>query len=183
METKKCTTCKVVWPISEFRKDASRSSGIHPTCNSCNREIQKRWYQNNKEKALNQSKTRYQKNKEVINLKRKENRLLNGDKIREAARKKYDPLKSKLSGWKYAGIKHMTHERYQELLQAQEYCCAICKRNQKDFKRKLAVDHDHCTGEVRGLLCDSCNGGIGKLKDSIDLLETAIIYLKKYKYD
>jgi hypothetical protein len=183
METKKCTTCKVVQPLTEFRKDSSRSSGIHPTCNNCNKEIQKRWYQNNKEKAQTQSRARYQKNKDTIHFKRKQDRLLNGDKIRAAARKKYDPLKSRLSGWKQAGIKDMTHERYQELLVAQGNCCAICKRDQKEFKRKLAVDHDHHTGEVRGLLCDSCNGGIGKLKDSIELLERAILYLKTVNYE
>ena len=38
METKKCTTCKVVYPLSEYRKDSSRSNGIHPTCNNCNKD-------------------------------------------------------------------------------------------------------------------------------------------------
>ena len=41
--------------------------------------------------------------------------------------------------------------------------------------------YDHDTGEARGLLCDACNGGIGKLKDSVNLLEKAIKYLKDHE--
>lgn len=51
METKKCTTCKIEQPLSEYRKDSSRSNGIHTTCNNCNKKIQRNWYKNNKEKA------------------------------------------------------------------------------------------------------------------------------------
>ena len=45
--------------------------------------------------------------------------------------------------------------------------------------KRLHVDHDHKTGKVRGLLCYNCNNGIGRLKDSIDLLQKAIVYLSK----
>jgi len=42
----------------------------------------------------------------------------------------------------------------------------------------LAVDHDHITGNVRGLLCSNCNRGLGLLKDDIKLFKKSIIYLK-----
>lgn len=51
--------------------------------------------------------------------------------------------------------------------------CAICSS-----KRKLQVDHDHKTGKVRGLLCFSCNVGIGNFKENEQFLERAILYLK-----
>lgn len=46
-------------------------------------------------------------------------------------------------------------------------------------KYKLHVDHCHQTGKIRGLLCQKCNMALGLLNDSVEILETAIRYLKK----
>lgn len=66
-------------------------------------------------------------------------------------------------------------EAYAELLSGQHGRCAICGALPKS--RPLAVDHDHHTGRIRGLLCDRCNGGIGMLGDDIEILRRAIEYL------
>lgn len=58
--------------------------------------------------------------------------------------------------------------------------CVICE-NPCPSGRRLAVDHDHSNGVIRGLLCINCNKGLGNFKDSIELLEVAIIYLKSYQ--
>ena len=44
---------------------------------------------------------------------------------------------------------------------------------------QLVVDHCHKTGKIRGLICDSCNVGLGRFKDNIDNLKNAIKYLEK----
>jgi hypothetical protein len=181
METKKCSVCKIEQPIIEYRKDKSRKDNIHTTCNSCNKQIQKNWYNNNREKAINNSLKNYTKNKNIINSKRRQQRIDNPEKIRLSARLKYDPIKSKINSWKQAGIKNMTYEKYLIMQQEQNNCCAICGVHRTFFKRELDVDHNHETGEVRGLLCTPCNSGIGKLKDSINMLEKAIKYLTKYE--
>lgn len=67
-------------------------------------------------------------------------------------------------------------EQYNQMLEKQNHTCAICGGVEK-FNNSLAVDHDHKTGKVRGLLCTSCNQGIGKLQDSVDVLQSAINYL------
>lgn len=69
----------------------------------------------------------------------------------------------------------ITSTQREELLLAQENRCASCGRSDK----RLVVDHIHGTFHVRGLLCDSCNTGIGKLGDSIEGLERALDYLKR----
>jgi len=73
----------------------------------------------------------------------------------------------------------MTLEDYDDLLKTQNGACAICQQSEPINSRRLAVDHDHITGEVRGLLCSQCNRGIGYLKDDPDILEAAAQYLRK----
>lgn len=63
-------------------------------------------------------------------------------------------------------------ERYNELVEVQKGRCKIC-----GLEKILCVDHSHKTGMVRGLLCVSCNSGIGFLKDNIEFLKKAILYL------
>ncbi len=65
---------------------------------------------------------------------------------------------------------------YDRLLAEQGGGCAICGTKPKKYKH-LPVDHDHVTGEVRWILCDSCNTALGGFKDRVDLLEIAIEYL------
>lgn len=70
----------------------------------------------------------------------------------------------------------ITIEQYEELLDVQGGVCAICKQLCASGK-DLAVDHDHDTGVVRGLLCMNCNIGIGHLATQ-DRLMQALIYLE-----
>lgn len=71
----------------------------------------------------------------------------------------------------------LEHDHYLALLAAQEGRCAICRSAPKG--KALCVDHDHATGEVRGLLCDRCNVGLGRFGDDPTLLRAAIDYLAR----
>lgn len=73
----------------------------------------------------------------------------------------------------------MTVEAYEAMLGSQENRCAICARTPDEVGRSLAVDHDHSTGEIRGLLCSRCNVGIGLLGDSIGGVMRAVSYLRR----
>lgn len=73
-------------------------------------------------------------------------------------------------------------EQYREILVRQRNKCAICgKVNQENSidGKSFAVDHDHKTGKIRGLLCTRCNPGLGFFNDDTKLLRKAINYLKK----
>lgn len=69
----------------------------------------------------------------------------------------------------------LTPGQYDEMLAEQQGVCAICK--QPSPSRALAVDHDHQTGAVRGLLCTGCNVGLGNFRDDTELLARAQAYL------
>jgi hypothetical protein len=72
----------------------------------------------------------------------------------------------------------MTVEEHDKLLKKQKNRCAICR---KKFRKTPHIDHSHVTGKNRGLLCDDCNLGLGRFKDSVKVLGKAIIYLKQCK--
>lgn len=72
----------------------------------------------------------------------------------------------------------ITPEQYEQMHEAQNGLCAICGRPESVLDRRLAVDHSHVTGEIRGLLCHSCNTGVGKLQDNPELLRKAADYLE-----
>lgn len=65
---------------------------------------------------------------------------------------------------------------YEDMLRDQDNKCRICKQH-----KPLVVDHDHNTGEVRGLLCHLCNRAIGFLQDDFDIVTSAAKYLKEWK--
>ena len=69
----------------------------------------------------------------------------------------------------------LSFDDYKRMLGAQDGVCLICGSNGNG--RNLSVDHDHVTGNIRGLLCSHCNTGIGMFRDSYELLEKAIEYL------
>lgn len=67
---------------------------------------------------------------------------------------------------------------YNLLLRKQNGVCAICGKPESTKKKRLHVDHCHRTSKVRGLLCNNCNTGIGKLGEDVRILEAAIRYIR-----
>jgi hypothetical protein len=80
----------------------------------------------------------------------------------------------KRGAWKFRGINNFSDEKHKVLVDMQKGCCAVCGKSSKT----LQVDHDHTTGEVRGLLCRWCNLLLGNAHDSVKILENAATYLK-----
>ena len=72
----------------------------------------------------------------------------------------------------------ITAKQYDEMFASQNGRCAICMR--EDKRQRLAVDHDHKTGRVRGLLCLHCNVAIGKLDDDAEIVRRAFFYLLQH---
>ena len=75
-------------------------------------------------------------------------------------------------------------EQYNQILQAQNYQCAICGCTVQNhsYQKNFNIDHNHETGEVRGLLCTACNRALGLFRDNPDILRKAAEYLDKRGY-
>jgi hypothetical protein len=66
---------------------------------------------------------------------------------------------------------------YLDMAKQQNNACKICNKIQQD--RKLCIDHCHVTGNIRGLLCDKCNKGLGSFEDNELSLKNAVTYLQE----
>lgn len=111
-------------------------------------------------------------------------------KGRAARRKRYERRRAlqseeerKLEAFKWHLKREygLTLEEYDEFVKGHGNRCAICARGPEHQQRRLHVDHDHESGKIRGLLCSSCNTGLGQFQDDPELLEEARKYLAAYK--
>lgn len=164
-ELKICSKCKKEWPLTEYYSNKRAKDGFKYQCKSCvrddywkkrdlNLESRRQWYQDNKEKAKIKATLYKQKTPEQQKIYRRKERL-----------KTYK----------------LTEQSFAALYDKQEGRCAICDifLPLNDLNTVPFIDHNHDTGEVRGLLCRTCNTGLGMFKDSPVLLENAKKYLEE----
>jgi hypothetical protein len=152
-----CSGCNQTLPIESFYK--SKKYGWVSRCKSCSNKSRNKYH-------------RVQIEKDPVGYRAKraeqsrKNRMLN-PRTNEQRRKEW--LKS---------LYGMTPEDYSNLFNSQNGVCAICSQPCKT-KKGLAVDHNHTTGKIRGLLCANCNGAIGMLQEDPDIIEKAKQYIIK----
>jgi hypothetical protein len=149
---KGCKKCGQVKDLADFDKEirntGTKGKGVASACKACRRPAEKVWRQDNAEHV-----TAYQK--EYYRATARE------QTIAKFVRKTKIPF---------------TLEQYEALHAAQNGVCQICQKPQEG--KSLAIDHCYTTHKVRGLLCETCNRGIGCLQDDPDLLRSAIFYLE-----
>lgn len=170
---KPCSKCGESKPDAEFYK---RTNGaLHAECKECYKAARRQYWHANLERSKAIQKRSYERNKPRILAYRKKYAKENAKHI--AARYR----RAKFGVW-------VSPEDYDRMVESQNNLCAICHKPQSVRKqarggefKKLAVDHNHTTGAVRGLLCDLCNRALGLFKDDISVLESAISYLKYHE--
>ncbi len=148
---KRCPSCDITKLASQFHRASRTKSGLQVYCIEC--------------------------------IKAKKDTPEGRERLRESGRKWY-----RTKGRYHAHAKRygLPVEGYAEMYEAQDGLCAICGGEEVRVSKDglhwlLAVDHDHETDEVRGLLCNSCNTGLGLLGDDIETLRAAIEYLERNK--
>lgn len=180
MKTKNCSVCKERLLLSEFYKSSAWSDGLSNMCKTCNLKY-------DRNRSLNHPGPKTTGTKICSTCKTEKDvkeftkRLRNKDGLRSCCR---DCDRKSGKEWRIRNPKArylakirqqygIEHNEYIELLKSQKYKCKIC-----GIKGKLVVDHCHVNLNVRGLLCQKCNAGLGMFEDNIDNLKCAIKYLK-----
>ena len=141
----------------------------------------KEWRLKNPEKVRASNRRTRLKNKDAIQARQKEWVNKNPEKRRAAYLKYYEREKANIRDRQIRRLFGITLEEYNERLIAQNNTCALCGGGPDAKGKMFAIDHDHKTGKIRGLLCRGCNVGMGNLKDDPELLEKAARYIRKHK--
>lgn len=76
----------------------------------------------------------------------------------------------------------ITLDDYYHMLEEQNECCYICGKHESNNSKnkKLAIDHNHTTGQIRKLLCHHCNSALGQVKENVDILKKMIEYIEEH---
>lgn len=150
------------------------------------RAYNRRYYLAHREQLIADQTAYYKANRDRIRAQRAERLALHGDEMRAKDRARYraDPdLREKRRAQTRAWMERnnprlrqhgLSDEQYASLIEEQGDACAICEMPFLEIPR---IDHDHSTGDVRGLLCHNCNVAIGHFKDNPELMRRAIRYL------
>ncbi len=149
------------------------------------KERKRKHYSKNKESVNAKNLDYYHKNKEKIRARATDYYHNNKERVLVLAKQYRDSNAEKVKNWKLKDSFGITIDDYKSMYEKQNGLCAICNTPETYFDKRigktrtLSVDHDHITGKVRGLLCKSCNLGIGQFKDNTDLMLNAIRYIKE----
>lgn len=160
---KRCTKCGNDKPLCDFHKRSQSRDGLSSWCKPCARTANNERRKLNVERERERTKRWHAANREVSRARANEHYHNNKDRHRDKRMQR-----------KYGiGI-----EDYDALLLLQGGKCAICGRAQPTRgDHRFQVDHDHGTGEVRGLLCAPCNTVLGFLEDDTNAIRSALSYL------
>ena len=166
-ESKQCSRCEEVKPLNYFCRNNRSPDGYYSICDACRCNRSKQYTEEHKAKTKEKAKLYYKKNREA--------KLAYAAEYRKQKMAE-DPNWKKLKEMAYKVGKTFEEVEswFNKQWMKQQAQCAICG---KVFCDDDCIDHNHETNELRGLLCNLCNVGIGALKDSPAICLKANEYL------
>ncbi len=184
--------------LAHKEKNKKLVLGFMWRCNQCKFEKDRRWkglnwdqHKSSAGKARNESRRQYREGLTDIepkaNLWSRQYRIDNPEKHKEWARIGRERLGSLRTTREITRVRGITVEQYFILEGKQQGLCAICgkeetRKNRIGQQARLCLDHNHETKQVRELLCHSCNQVVGHSRESIEILQKAILYLQSHKH-
>lgn len=182
---KRCGSCKKLLRITRFCKYKRAKDGRNYQCKRCSKIEIEKWRKKNKKWTKKYSRRYLKTHREQIRKNKRLYRRRHPQRARAQVRRAYNKNKKKYMRRTYYQLMleryGLTKKQIKSLLEQQGNVCAICKKRQKCGKRtRLYLDHCHTTNKFRGFLCFSCNSMLGFAKDSIDIMEKGILYMRQF---
>ena len=172
-----CVRCDILKPFEQFPKTRSKKTKKEyhrHQCKQCSGELKAAWNRAHHKHVSALHKQWYQQQletrqgyREILRQTHKSWRDKNREHVKQCA--KVNELK------RFYGL---TLEDVSTMISEQGGKCAACGEFPDDT-RPLMVDHDHRTGRVRGMLCNSCNLALGRARESINRLRGLILYMER----
>lgn len=178
--TKICSRCKVEKFVYAFAPRKNYRFKVSCRCRDCDRLVNRETHYRHIEKYRAQKRKYASEHKVEREAYNKIWRDKNPAKVKAIFQRAYTKNPDRFANARLMHEYGISLDKYNELFQIQKGLCAICDSSCKSGKR-LSVDHNHDTGEVRGLLCRICNTAIGFFGDDIKKLRKAIAYIEKYE--
>ena len=178
---RKCCVCHEEKDLSNFSGRKDRPHGKSYRCKECDAKAHREYRKNNLEHVRKIQRDYDKNNTEKRNKYRKKYYSKHRKSILEKAKESYKKDLRQRFYWlsKETGISvDNIVEWYNKQWMKQQAQCSICTNV---FSENDVVHHCHKTNKLISILCDSCNNGIGKLRDSAELCRKAAEYLEKYK--
>lgn len=159
------------------------SSCTHADCSNkmhaktlCRKHYNQRLWEERKKQGYKSQ--YYKNNKDAVKLQQQEYYKKNKSEINDKNRLRYAKNKEAAAAYHRQTKYNVTTEQFNAMLSEQQNKCCICHKSFQDLSQKARhIDHNHKTGQVRGILCTNCNTLLGHAKDSINILNSAINYL------
>jgi hypothetical protein len=142
-------------------------------------ERSKRYYEAHRNEILEKKREYHKEHQEEHKNKSKSYYAAHRDKMIEDANKYSKKWYAANRDKKRLSVYGLSVDKYNLIYEAQDGRCAICHVHQYELNKPLYVDHNHDTGEVRGLLCHHCNIILGHAGDNIGVLLDAVAYLRR----
>ena len=170
---KRCSNCKKIKNLDKFHTSKIEKGGYIYSCKICRNKRSKQHREANKDKISKQKK----QHREDLYI---EGLCSNGDGNKLITKRNCANCLEKYMKRQYG----INFKQYHILIQKQNNKCAICKIkiniSMISRGKGMCIDHDHKTGNIRGILCSVCNRGLGHFRDNPKLLNFAITYLEKH---
>jgi recombination endonuclease VII len=164
---KTCKTCKLRKPRFEYTRDRYTADGLTYACSKCRTGSARQVRVTDPLGSIRCSQCEERKNPSDFSPNRRN----------RSGRQSCCKLCN--TKWTRARKRGLTLDQVERLDRAAEGKCQTCGEGPKGARKFLCIDHDHATGRIRGLLCNSCNRILGLVKDSPERLRAMAAYLEK----